>query len=378
MSIQRPSLLAQLSPRRTAQLALAIAALLTVAALFIAAGPSMTPFFIGLVLAYLLSPSVNLLCAIMPRWTAILTVYVFGITVVVLLVVFLVPPLVGQVERLLNNLPTVTALQIWFRSVVDRYHDITPDALEPYIEQAIQASVPAIQSSVNTVARNVGTFLVSQISQLFSLLSFIIGLLIIPIWLFYLLNDQRKALAFVNRLLNFRIRPDVWHAWRVIDRSLSAYIRGQLTLGLIIGVAVGVGLFVLDLIPGIEIDYILVLAIWAGICELVPMIGALLGLIPGVILAFVIGGPGSGIAVLILYIVIQQVENNLLVPRVIGESVGVHPAILTVTLIAMGSVFGLIGVIAAAPATAIARDLYLYTYRRLGGASAHEAMQSIS
>lgn len=378
MSSQRQSLLSQLPPRRTAQFALAFAALLAVIALFVAAGQSMTPFIIGLVLAYLLSPLVNLLGTIMPRWTAILTVYVFGITTIVLLIVFLVPPLVGQIERLLNNLPSVTAMQSWFRSVVDRYHDVTPDALEPLIQQAIQATVPALQGSVSTVARNIGTFLVSQISQLFSLLSFIIGLLIIPIWLFYLLNDQRKALAFVNRLLNYRIRPDVWHIWRVIDRSLSAYIRGQLTLGLIIGVAVGVGLFILDLIPGIDIDYILILAIWAGICELIPMIGALLGLIPGVILAFVIGGPASGIAVLILYIVIQQLENNLLVPRVIGESVGVHPAILTVTLIAMGSVFGLIGVITAAPATAIARDLYLYTYRRLGGASAEEAMQSIS
>jgi predicted PurR-regulated permease PerM len=370
--------LTSIPPRRAAQLALALFAVAVLIWLFIAAGSSMTPFVIGVVLLYLLSPTVNWLSRRMPRGLAIGLVYLLAALLITAAFVFLVPPVVGQVQRLITNFPNVDALRGWSQDLIARYRDLTPDALEPQIEQAAQAVLPAIQSNISTIVRNTLTFVASQISGLVSLLSFVVGLLIIPIWLFYLLNDQRKVIAFINRLLNFRVRADFWNVWRLVDRSLSAYIRGQLTLGLIIGVAVGVGLGVLDLVPGVEVDYILLLAIWAGICELIPMIGALLGMVPGVIIAFVLGGPTSGIAVLVLYVVVQQIENNLLVPRIIGDSVGVHPAILTVTLIALGSVFGLVGVIAAAPITAIARDLYLYAFRRLGGAEPGPAMQSLS
>jgi predicted PurR-regulated permease PerM len=370
--------LTSIPPRRAAQLALALFAVAVLIWLFIAAGSSMTPFVIGVVLLYLLSPTVNWLSRRMPRGLAIGLVYLLAALLITAAFVFLVPPVIGQVQRLITNFPNVDALRGWSQDLIARYRDLTPDALEPQIEQAAQAALPAIQSNISTIVRNTLTFVASQISGLVSLLSFVVGLLIIPIWLFYLLNDQRKVIAFINRLLNFRVRADFWNVWRLVDRSLSAYIRGQLTLGLIIGVAVGVGLGVLDLVPGVEVDYILLLAIWAGICELIPMIGALLGMVPGVIIAFVLGGPTSGIAVLVLYVVVQQIENNLLVPRIIGDSVGVHPAILTVTLIALGSVFGLVGVIAAAPITAIARDLYLYAFRRLGGAEPEPAMQSLS
>jgi predicted PurR-regulated permease PerM len=371
------SSLPSIPPRRAAQLALAVFAAGVVIWLFVAAGSTMTPFVIGFVLLYLLSPTVNLLARRMPRALAIGLVYLLAALLIGALFVFLVPPVIEQAQRLIANFPSVDALRGWSQNLITRYRDLTPDTLEPQIDQAIQSVLPVIQSNLSTIVRNTLTFLASQISGLVSLISFIVGLLIIPIWLFYLLNDQRKVIAFINRLLNYRVRADFWNAWRLIDRSLSAYIRGQLTLGVIIGVAMGIGLGVLDLIPGIEVDYILLLALWAGICELIPMVGALLGMVPGVIIAFVLGGPTSGIAVLILYVVVQQIENNLLVPRIVGDSVGVHPAILTVTLIALGSVFGLVGVIAAAPITAIARDLYLYAYRRLGGTEPEQAMQSL-
>src|SRR5262249_59512637 len=102
--------------------------------------------------------------------------------------------------------------------------------------------------------------------------------------------------------------------------------------------------------------------------------------IPAVLVGLLAAGGGAqtGLAVLVVYIVVQQLENNFLVPRIIGESIGVHPAILTVILIAMGQVFGLLGIVLAAPLTAIARDLYVYVYRRLDGLSAEAARRSIS
>ena len=373
-----PNLLSNVPPRRAAQFGLALAALVVVGALINAAGPALTPFAIGLILAYLMSPSVNRLAGFLPRWAAVLIVYATAAIVGALLLVFIIPALVQQVQRLVQNAPSIATLQVWISRGVQEYHEITPDSLEPLIEQSIASALSSIQANASTVARNALTFVAARITQILGVLGFVVGLLILPVWMFYLLNEQRRMLAFVNRLLNYGIRADVWHTVRIVDRSLSAYLRGQITLGLIIGVAVGVSLGIADLVPGIDVDYILLLAIWAGICELVPMVGALLGMIPGVIVAAALGGPVSAITVAVIYIVIQQIENNVLVPRIIGNAVGVHPAILTVTLLIGASLFGLPGVILAAPTTAIARDLYLYAYRRLGGATAEDAMASIS
>ena len=342
--------------------------------IIMAAGSSVTPFIIGLILFYLIAPIVNKLGNFMPRSLAILLVYLIGIGLITSAIIFLVPPLINQAQRLIQVIPNTNSLQNTFNQLLEAYRQTVPDTLRTTVDEGLGNALQTIQANISQYIQTALGFIVTRLLQVVSLISFIVGLLVIPIWLFYLLNDQRKARIGLNRVLNFRIRPDFWNVWGIVDGSLSAYIRGQVTLGTIIGVAVGVGLAIIDLIPGLEIDYILLLALWAGICELIPMIGAILGGTPGVILAFVIGGPTTGVVVLIMYIVIQQLENNLLVPRIIGESVGVHPAILTVTLIVLGNLFGLAGVILAAPMTAIARDLYRYTYRRLSGLMPDEAI----
>lgn len=342
--------------------------------IIMAAGSSVTPFIIGLILFYLIAPIVNKLGNFMPRSLAILLVYLIGIGLITSAIIFLVPPLINQAQRLIQVIPNTNSLQNTFNQWLEAYRQTVPDTLRTTVDEGLGNALQTIQANISQYIQTALGFIVTRLLQVVSLISFIVGLLVIPIWLFYLLNDQRKARIGLNRVLNFRIRPDFWNVWGIVDGSLSAYIRGQVTLGTIIGVAVGVGLAIIDLIPGLEIDYILLLALWAGICELIPMIGAILGGTPGVILAFVIGGPTTGVVVLIMYIVIQQLENNLLVPRIIGESVGVHPAILTVTLIVLGNLFGLAGVILAAPMTAIARDLYRYTYRRLSGLMPDEAI----
>jgi len=362
------------SPRTLARAALVALSVGVVLALVVAAGPALSPFIFGLALAYLLMPVINRLDRRMPRWAAILLVYAAGLLILVALALFLVPPLVNQVVRLVTNLARPEGLERLLDDALDWYHTSVPINLQAPLEQLLQRSLPTLQENLSTIAASIGAFVLRQVTQVFSLLSFLVGFLIVPIWLFYVLNDARKGRVFINRQLDYRVRHDFWNAWGIVDRSLSAYIRGQLTLGLIVGVAVGIGLNVVDLIPGIEIDYILLLAIWAGVAELVPMIGAMLGAIPAVIVALFVGGPISALAVLGLFVVVQLVENNYLVPRVIGQSIGVHPAILIVVLVIFGKLFGLFGVILAAPVTAIARDFYIYAHRRLSGASPSEAI----
>ncbi len=365
--------------RTAARWLLVLLALYVVGLLIWNALPAMTPFIIGLVLAFLMLPIVNRLDRSLPRWLAILTVYVGGIVVLIVAGNYIVPLAGRQVQQLIDNLPSVEQLQEISNNLIRRYRDLVPASLQQPIDDGVRNAIRVAQANATSYLQQAGAFILNRVIQIINTVTFLVGFLIIPIWLFYVLHDQDQGRAFVDRILHPRLRADFWNVWGITSEVLNDYIRGQLILGLAVGAMVGLGLFVLRL-AGFDIRYILLLAIIAGVTELVPIIGPIIGAIPGVLIGFFASDNGlqTGVAVLIVYVVVQQLENNLLVPRIIGESIGIHPAILTVVLIAMGQIFGLLGVVLAAPASAIGRDLFTYTYRRLEGIPADAARRSIS
>jgi predicted PurR-regulated permease PerM len=339
---------------------------------------AMLPFIIGLVLAYLITPIVNRLDRLMPRPLAILNVYAGTLILLVVAFTFVVPPIISQTQQLIASIPPVDQIQATGNQLLEQYRQNVPEAIRVPLDEGIANALRTAQDNLGTFAQGLGTFMVDQILRVVNTLTFLIGFLIIPFWLFYIINDENQGVQFLNSLLHPRIRPDFWNFWTLIHQVLSGYVRGQLLLGVVVGAAVGAGLLLLQFL-GFPVNYILLLAIFAGFTELIPIIGPIIGAIPAVLLAlFSSSDPwGTVVAVLLVYIVVQQLENNFLVPRIVGESVGVHPAILTVVLIAMGEVFGLIGVILSAPLAAIARDLFSYTYRRIDGMAPANALGSV-
>jgi len=132
-----------------------------------------------------------------------------------------------------------------------------------------------------------------------------------------------------------------------IQQKIGAWARGQFILGLIIGVMCFIGL--IFLLP----EYALVLAIVAGLTELIPYLGPTLGAIPAVFLGFTVS-PGHGLAVLILYIIIQQLENNVVVPQVMRRQLGLNPIMIIIAMLVGARLAGIVGLILAVPvATAI-------------------------
>jgi predicted PurR-regulated permease PerM len=369
-------------PRRTlARWLLVALALYAVGWLLWSALPSLTPFIIGLVLAYLLLPLVNWLARKIARWLAILTVYAGGILLIIIMIAYIAPLVADQIEQLIDNFPAlIDRLQARGQALLQQYQSSVPASVKGPIEQGVRNGLGTLQTNITGYIEGIGAFIFDQVLQVINTITFLVGFLIIPIWLYYVLSDIHKGRSLIDQMLHPRIRSDFWNIWGMINEVLSDYIRGQLLLGLAVGMMVGVSLLVLQLI-GFHIgNYILLLAIIAGITELIPIIGPIIGAIPAVLLGLFIS-PETALAMLIVYIAVQQLENNLLVPRSIGESVGIHPAILTVVLIAMGQVFGLLGIILAAPLSAIARDLFIYIYRRVDGAApdaARQAAQGIS
>ncbi len=364
------SLLERINPRGVARWILVLTSLYAIGWLFWAASSALTPFIFGSILAYLFLPFVNRLERRMPRWAAILLVYVAVLGLVITFFAFLLPPLIDQVGQLIRALPDIPTVQLWVSQLSDEY-----DALLANLPPSIKNQVEEILSSIIAQAANtlrvnfvtylqgIGTFLLDSVLSVANTVSFLLGFFLIPFWLFYVLMDQHKGQAALNRLLPNWLRSDFWAVITIVDHDFSGYLRGQLVLGAIVGTAAGLGLLILNLL-GLQVPYVLLLAVIAGITELIPIIGPILGSIPAILLGFV-DSPSTGIAVLILYIAIQQLENNFLVPRIVGESVGLHPAVLMVLLVICAQAFGVLGAIFSAPLGAVSRDVFNYLYGRL-------------
>lgn len=347
------------SAHRNRLILIGILALIIGAMLYVARA-ALLPYILGLVAAYLVLPPVNWLDRHMPRqlWErklarplAIVLVYLVGIVILVGFIAFVVPIVGDQFEALWEARQDLTQkaynlVQDWMA----RYHRDVPDTLRQALEDNLaQISARAAQMVQGGLTRT--------ISAVTSTISFVLGFIVIPFWLFYILNDQAEVSAGLMTLVPERLEADVRNLLRISDDIFSAYIRGQLLLCLFIGTMATVGLMLID------VPYALVLGLVAGVFELVPFIGPLLGAVPGVIVAALVSWPTAGWAVVVFF-VIQQVENLLLVPRISGRSVRLHPALVMVVLVVGNEAAGLWGMLLAVPVTALIRDVFKYLYLR--------------
>jgi predicted PurR-regulated permease PerM len=326
------------------------------------------PFIFGLVLAYLMMPLVDRLDRYMPRVLAILAIYLVFIGAVAAFVWWLTPIINREVRHLIDESPTYgQQLQQWSAGLLDWYNSLPlSDEVRQSIENAIRNSFNALAGLAQQAFLGTFRFVTQTVGA-------IVGFLIIPFWLFYVLLDKEKGIRAFTGLIPRNWRVDIWRVLRIINGILGSYIRGQLFLGLIVGIVSTVGM----ILVGAPFPFLLGLI--SGVTELIPVVGPILGAVPGLIFAaFHPEGWVMVLKVLAVYVIVQQLENNLLVPKVQGDSVKVHPAFIIVALVVGGQVAGLFGLIVAVPVAAILRDVYLYLYRRFAeGYSSKEAEDSV-
>jgi predicted PurR-regulated permease PerM len=323
------------------------------------------PFIFGFVLAYLLLPIVKRLDRILPRWGSITAVYLVGFILFELALIFIVPPAANQVSQAIRNAPE------WFQEAnafvntqLAQFQASASPEVREQVDTQVRNIQGTLQSNASSYAQRVAAFLAGAILGIFDTLTFLFGFLVVPFFLFYLLNDSDKLGTTIDRFLYRRVRADFWNIWRIVDSTLGQYIRGQLLLGLVIGIVSFLGLNALNLFFGFDIPYTVVLALVAAVGELIPVVGPILAAIPAVAVALG-GGWQATVAVIVLYVLIQQLENQILVPRIVGNTLRLHPAVLLALLVIAGGVGGLPLVILAAPLAAIGRDVVTYLYRRL-------------
>jgi predicted PurR-regulated permease PerM len=352
--------MAPLSPR---VLILIVAGLIAGLVLWMARD-SIRPFILGLLFVYLLDPPVRWLARRGVRRTlAILTVYVVGIAAFVGFLAVTLTPLVNQFIRFVEDFPKLANdLNSQLQHLGDIYRNLDiPPGLRDWIDNLI-AGIGNGSSGGSAI--DIKTIL-PLLTGASSLLGALFAYFILPVWVAYILKDKTSLVATFDRSLPTSWRFDVWAVIKTVERDFGQWVRGQLFLGLVVGVATFIGLLVLaEVVDPIFGQYAVLLAVIAGLLELVPIIGPIISAVPAVLLAATVGVVAV-VAALLLYFLVQQIENNFLVPKIQGDAVQLHPAAVVFAIIVGGSLAGLLGAILALPVTAAFRDVTRYLFRRL-------------
>lgn len=360
---------AALSPR----VAVLIAAAVVLGVVLWMARDAVRPFVVGLLLVYLLEPPVRWLARRgMRRTLAILLVYVVAIVAIVEAINLTLTPLVNEVMRFLQDLPS---LAVQLQAQIDRLSETyarlqLPEAVRDWVDSVIagvgqgDGAPPEVDFSIFfPVLTGAG-----------SVIGAIFGYLLLPVWVFYLLKDRTVLTRQFDRSLPPSWRFDVWAVLRIGKRVFGQWVRAQLVLGITVGVFTFIGLILLSrFVDPVFGRYAILLSVTAGILELLPIIGPIISAVPAVLLAAT-AGLEPVIAALVLYTLVQQVENNVLVPKIQGDAVEMHPAAVMFAIIIGGALAGLLGAILALPVTAAARDVVRYLFRRASPGATTDAL----
>lgn len=306
-------------------------------------------FILAAVLAFALSSPVNMVAKrVGNRVLAIVVVYVLFGALVIGGIALLAGPFVSQASDLVAALPRyATDLQARapeVQTVLGQY------GIEADINELKAGTASAIQKSGTDVLQN----LVGTLAEVGSTVFDIVLALVISV---YLIMDGPAMGKRMLAAVPSRHRPNVIFVQENVARVLGGYLRGQFTLGALIGLATGIGMGLLGL------PFAIVLGVLAGLFELVPMFGPILSAVPAVFVALFQPFP-TVVWVLLFFLVIQQVENNILAPRISGHAVGLHPLGALFALLAGFQLAGVLGGLFAVPVAGVIWVLISAAYRK--------------
>lgn len=273
-----------------------------------------------------------------PRSIGISFIYVILLFILGLTIYLIIPPMVNQFNQLLADFP----------SYVDHFNNAI-SGLRSYT--AAHGWLDQIKNSVGSVATNLQGAAGGVFSTLYNIVGGFFSLIIILVITFYMVVEENAIRKLVWSLTSEDKQDHVMELFKRIELKMGLWFRGQLILCFIIFAMSYAGLSILG------VKYALILALIAGFTEFIPYLGPLLGAVPAIFLAFS-QSPTLAIFVAILYIIIQQVENTFLVPKIMEKAIGMNPIISIVVLMVGFSVGGVMGALLSIPVATAALVIF--------------------
>lgn len=317
------------------------------------------PFIAGMILAYLLDPVADLLEKIkFSRFWATLTILVVAVAFFIGLFLFIVPPLINQLVGLVARLPEYIAqLQVFATeygnkyapTIIERLGEERAAEFQQWLNQLLNQGIGFAVDVTTRVAQSGLTMLNA------------LGLMIVtPVVAFYLLLDWDQMVKRIDELLPREHRKEVQYVFGEIDVAMAGFVRGQSSVVMILAAFYATALTLVDLNFGLAIG------LAAGFFSFIPYVGFLVGFVLSIGVAIVQFWPDWFMVGVVfgIFMVGQFIEGNILYPKLVGRSIGVHAVWLMFALFAFALLFGAVGVLLAVPMAAIAGVLGRYAVKK--------------
>lgn len=312
------------------------------------------PVILAMGIAYLLSPLVVWMSKKMKRVFAIIIAYIIFTGVFFVIFFFTIPMIVDQfntfivrVPLYINNLTEMINNFIETSAIMDTIESATGKEVLPLDSNAITTYV------INTFGLSSSNFLQSATIFTRSFINIIITIIIGPLLSIYIIKDSDRMRKLFINVLPPRAKHQASFILDRINNVGGRYIRGQILISIIVGILCTIVLLLL------KVDFAILLGFIAGVTNLIPFLGPVIGAIPAALTALFIS-PLKALLVILLFIAVQQIDNYFISPNIMKIQVGVHPAIVIFVLIAAGALFGVLGLLIAVPVTAVLQSILKY------------------
>lgn len=315
--------------------------------------PFLLPILLAIALSFALYPLVNVVSRVtvgrgtihLSRVIAITLVLIAFLFVIFAFIGLLVLPLFGQINDLLQQLPSLqgagdlgTNVDAWFED---------------------KSKIPKLPSSFDALVQDVlswamgvvGTMLHNLLRSSLEIVTGLIGLVIVPFLSFYFLKDWRELRDIFIDLFNYEDQEHVGKVLNEIGETLSAYVNGLGKLCLLSCFCISVGL------ASLGVNYALVFGFIAFFAELIPVVGSLLGAVPAVFVAYG-QDPALAYQTAFFYIIYYQIDANVIMPKLMGSKINIHPVVLIISVLLGAKLFGILGMVFAIPVAAVYKVLY--------------------
>jgi predicted PurR-regulated permease PerM len=301
-------------------------------------GDVILPFIVGAALAYFLDPLADRLEKLgLSRALSVVVITVLGLLIFIAMVLVVVPTLTNQAAALIESAPELS-----------RKLQLFANKHFPEIANADSVLRQSLTAIGDTIKERGGQMLETLLGSVSSLINIAVLFVIVPVVAVYLLYDWDRMVARIDDLLPREHAPVIRYLTKEIDRTMSGFIRGMGTVCLILGTYYAVALMLAGLQFGLVVGFA------AGLLTFIPYVGALVGGMLAIGLAlFQFWGDWLSIGLIAgIFVLGQTIEGNILTPKLVGNSVGLHPVWLIFALSVFGALFGFVGMLIAVPVAA--------------------------
>lgn len=332
-------------------------------------GYTLSSIIIAIIFAYIIDPIVNYLERKgVKRQFGVIIVYISVFLIFAILIISVIPKTINEISNLLTSLPgmvdTLTKnvnnflTEIFAKfnielpeNFIDVYKESNPK-VEGDVEtpQIVSNILNSMTKTINDLVAKAQGSLMGSLSGLFSkvygALTSAFRLVLIIIFSFYFSVDKEKFTLKVKKSIPNKYRDDLAFLANRIDVALQQFIRGRMLMAIFVGILTMIYLLIL------RVDFAIIIGLITCVADIIPYVGPLLGCVPAVLFALV-DSPAKAFWVLVLFLVVQWVENNILAPKLIGDSTGLNPLLILISIIIGGGIFGVWGMVISVPITSI-------------------------